>query len=61
MPFYWLVDPVERTLEALALRDGLWHDAGAFDDEDLAARIPPFDAVEIEVALLFPPREAPPG
>lgn len=51
---YWLVDPVERTLEALRLVDGIWVDAGSFD-HTAVAKIPPFDAVELEVARLFPP------
>ncbi len=53
--FYWIVDPAARTLEALRLVDGIWVDAGSFDDEDVA-RIPPFEAVELEVGRLFPPR-----
>lgn len=53
--FYWIVDPAARTLEAMRLVDGVWVDAGSFDDED-RARIPPFEAVEIEIARLFPPR-----
>jgi Uma2 family endonuclease len=55
--FYWMVDPAERTLEALRLVDGRWVDAGSFDDAAVAA-IPPFDAIEIEVARLFPPLQS---
>lgn len=55
VPFFWLVDPDARTLEALALRDGIWVDAGTFD-ESAVARVPPFAAVELEVGRLFPPR-----
>jgi Uma2 family endonuclease len=55
VPFYWIVDPVEETLEALRLDGGTWTDAGTFDASSLA-RIPPFDAVELEVGRLFPPR-----
>jgi Uma2 family endonuclease len=51
---YWLVDPEARTLEALALRDGVWVDAGTFDETALA-RIPPFEAVELPVGRLFLP------
>ncbi len=57
---YWLVDPAARTLEALALAGGAWTEVGAFDDDDVA-RVPPFEAVEIEVTLLFPPRDPPAG
>jgi Uma2 family endonuclease len=55
VPFYWLVDPEARTLEALRLREGVWVDAGAFDDTAVA-RVPPFEAIELEVGRLFPPR-----
>ncbi|MDQ3034078.1 MAG: Uma2 family endonuclease [Myxococcota bacterium] len=55
---YWIVDPEARTLEALALRDGSWVDAGAYDD-GAVARIAPFEAIELPVGRLFLPR--PPG
>src|SRR4051812_33070219 len=54
---YWLIDPETRVLEALALRDGVWFEAGVYDDSS-TARIPPFDAIEIEVGRLFLPRDA---
>jgi Uma2 family endonuclease len=55
---YWLVDPDARTLEALELRDGVWSDAGTFDDT-ATARVRPFEAVEIAVGRLFlPPTDA---
>lgn len=52
---YWILDPVARTLEALALRDGVWTDAGTFD-ETATARIAPFEAIELPVGRLFLPR-----
>lgn len=52
---YWILDPVARTLEALELRDGIWHDAGNFD-ETAVARIAPFEAIELPVGRLFLPR-----
>lgn len=52
--FYWIVDPVERTLEALELRDGGWFRLGAWTDGD-APRIRPFEAIETDVGRLFPP------
>jgi Uma2 family endonuclease len=55
--YYWLVDPEARVLEALALRDGVWVDAGSYDESALA-RIPPFQAVELEVGRWLLPREA---
>jgi Uma2 family endonuclease len=54
VPFYWLVDPEARTLESLRLQDGAWVDAGTYDDT-ATARIPPFEAIELEVGRLFPP------
>ena len=55
--YYWLVDPTSRTLEALRLDTAtkVWVEIGAFDDTAIA-RIEPFDAVELEVGSLFPPR-----
>jgi Uma2 family endonuclease len=55
VPFYWIVDPVARTLEAFALEAGRWVDVGSFDDAALA-RVPPFGEVELEVGRLFLPR-----
>jgi Uma2 family endonuclease len=57
VPFYWLIDPELRALEALALRDGAWVELGVFDDT-ATARIAPFDAIELEVGRLFLPKEA---
>ena len=54
VPFYWLVDTDARVLEALAARDEAWFRLGAWSDGDMA-RVPPFDAVEIDVGRLFPP------
>jgi Uma2 family endonuclease len=57
VPFYWIVDPAARTLEALRLdkETGAWIEVGAYDDESVA-RIAPFEAVELEVGRLFLPR-----
>jgi len=52
---YWIVDPEERTLEALTLESKRWVDAGSFD-ETANARIIPFEAVELPVGRLFLPR-----
>jgi len=56
VPYYWLVDPDARTLEALRLDASAraWIEVGAYGDEAVA-RIAPFDAVELEVGRLFPP------
>lgn len=55
VPFYWLLNPLVRTLEAFKLVDEQWVRFGAYDDSD-RARIAPFEEVELEVGVLFPPR-----
>jgi Uma2 family endonuclease len=54
---YWLIDPEARVIEALALREGSWFDVGVYDDTAVA-RIPPFDAIELEIGRFFLPRDA---
>ena len=53
--YYWIVDPSRRTLEALHLRNGVWVELGSWGDGD-SARIAPFEAVELEIERIFPPR-----
>jgi len=48
----WLVDPIERTLEAYALRAGLWTLLATLRDEE-AVSLPPFDAVSFPLAELW--------
>jgi Uma2 family endonuclease len=55
LPYYWLVDPTARTLEALKLDAHAWVELGVWGDGDLAC-IDPFAAVELEIGRLFPPR-----
>ena len=57
LPFYWLLDPAERVLEAFERVDGRWMRVGSYDDM-AKARIAPFEEIELEVELLFPPRSA---
>jgi Uma2 family endonuclease len=54
---YWIVDPQARTLEAFTLAGGRWTDAGSFD-ESAAARVAPFEAVELQIGRLFLPRQS---
>src|SRR5262245_27705998 len=55
IPYYWLVDPSARTLEALRLAGDRWTDVGAWADGE-TARIAPFDEVELEIGRLFLPK-----
>ena len=49
----WLVDPVDRTLEAFELRDGQWVPiATATDDDPVSIR--PFDAITLSLGDLWP-------
>jgi Uma2 family endonuclease len=48
----WLIDPVVRTLEAYALRDGVWVGIGCFAAGDRVS-VAPFAAVPIELAGLW--------
>jgi len=57
VPALWLIDPETRVLEALTRAGDKWLEAGRFSDGDVV-RIPPFEAIELEVGRLFPP--APP-
>ena len=50
--FAWIIDPRLRTLEAYELRDGTWSAIGAYKDFD-KARIAPFDAIELDLAVLW--------
>jgi Uma2 family endonuclease len=54
VPHYWIADVDDRTLEAYLARDGVWLRLGAWTDGD-CPRVPPFDAVELDVGGLFPP------
>ncbi|MGE5153392.1 MAG: Uma2 family endonuclease [Bdellovibrio bacteriovorus] len=54
--FAWLVDPLKRTLEAYALRDGAWVEIGRFGGRDQVA-VPPFEAVTIDLTDLWVPDE----
>ena len=49
----WLVDPVDRTLEAFELRGAQWVLLAAVKDAD-AVSIPPFDAITFSLGDLWP-------
>ena len=49
----WLIDPIDRTLEAFALHRGQWLLIATVRDDDAVA-IPPFDAVTFNLGDLWP-------
>jgi Uma2 family endonuclease len=48
----WLVDPLERTLEVRRLQEGRWLIVDTHKD-DARVRAEPFDAIELELGLLW--------
>lgn len=50
--FFWLIDPVARTLETHVLEDARWVRTGAWKC-DAKVRAVPFDAVELELGELW--------
>ena len=52
----WLIDPLERTLEAYRLEGELWLEVGTWRDDD-RVRVPPFEAIELELSALWSPGE----
>jgi hypothetical protein len=48
----WLVDPVDRTLEAFELREGQWVLIAALAGE-AEVRVAPFDAVTFPLGALW--------
>ena len=47
----WLIDTETRSVESFRLLDGSWLRIGLFADAE--ARIPPFDAIALDVPALF--------
>lgn len=54
----WLVDPVERTLEVFRLIDSRWSLLATFV-EDARVRAEPFDAIELDLSILWADVEPP--
>lgn len=48
----WLVNPLLHTLEVLRLENGRWVNLGIYRDEQVI-RAEPFDAIELELAVLW--------
>jgi Uma2 family endonuclease len=64
VPFYWIVDPEYRTLQALRRqasgdRAG-WFLLGTWSDGD-AVGVEPFDALRLDVGAVFPPEPPAPA
>lgn len=54
VPWLWVIDPAERTLEVLKLVNGLWTVWQTFGDE-AAIRAEPFDQIEIPLQTMWMP------
>jgi len=52
--FYWIVDPMERTVEAYRLENGVYLRSGHGSDSD-TLRLPPFPNLDIPLARLWRP------
>jgi Uma2 family endonuclease len=52
VPHLWLVDPIEKTLEAYRFQAGSFTVAGVFAENE-KVRIEPFPEVEIDLARLW--------
>jgi Uma2 family endonuclease len=56
--FAWLVDPLERLVEVLQLREGVWSIVAVHSDADVV-RLAPFSALELPLSRLW--AETPPA
>ncbi len=56
VPYLWLVDPLARTLEAFALREGRWTVMGQFQDQAIVS-VQPFQEIGLELDALWEPTE----
>lgn len=56
----WLVDPLARTLEVLRLENGRWTIVSTWSGL-AAVRAEPFDAIDLELSLLWEDEPQPPG
>jgi Uma2 family endonuclease len=48
----WFIDPLQRTLEILRLDSSRWQLSGSYRD-DARVRAEPFDAIELDLAVLW--------
>ncbi len=52
VPYLWLVDPLEKTLEIFRLDNGNWLVAAVYSEDDIV-RAEPFQAIEINLSSLW--------
>jgi len=57
----WLVDPAQRLVEVLRHAGEHWILQGAWVGDDVEARIPPFDAIAIDLTRWWPEEAATPA
>jgi Uma2 family endonuclease len=58
VPFYWIVDPMERTVEAYRLENGTYLRSGHGTGDEVL-RLPPFTNLELPLARLWRPGNRP--
>ena len=58
--YLWLLDPLERTLEAYDLLKGQWRVIGLFQGDDVV-QVAPFEALELPLSNLWADIEEPPA
>ncbi len=54
IPWMWLVDPLQRVVEVFQGAGARWILEGVWEGDDAQARMPPFDAVAIELGRWWP-------
>ena len=52
VPFAWLLEPIQRTLEVFQLQGQQWHTVGTWEG-DVKVRAVPFDAIELDLSSLW--------
>jgi Uma2 family endonuclease len=52
VPFAWLVEPIQRTLEVFQLQAQQWRTVGTWEG-DVKVRAVPFDAIELDLSVLW--------
>lgn len=60
VPYLWLVDPLERTLEVYDLHEGLWRVIGLYQGDD-TVQAAPFEVLALPLANLWADTEEAPA